>query len=81
MGWNLDIFKPEAINAEDAAEKITQAIEDVKMLAEPNKSFSAKATQIPDARTVQFNDENFVLYGIDAPEMAQSCKNRILRWC
>ena len=76
MGWKLDIFKPEAINAEDAAEKITQAIEDVKMLAEPNKSFSAKATQVPNARTVQFNDENFVLYGIDAPEMAQSCKNR-----
>ena len=76
MGMKLDFLKTDTVNLTNAEDKINQAIDNVKMLAEPNQSFSAKATQVPTARTVQFNDTDFVLYGIDAPDNAQSCKNQ-----
>ena len=76
LGMKMDFMKNASIGVEDAGEKLSQTIENVKMMAEPNQSFSAKVTQIPNARTVQFNDTDFQLYGIDAPENAQTCKNR-----
>ena len=75
-GMKLDFLKNSSTDVEKAKETIEQTIDNVKMLAEPNQTFSAKASQVPNAHTLRFNDESFQLYGIDAPDNAQSCKNQ-----
>ena len=77
-GLNLNIFK----NSEGFTDKIietkktlSEITDKVKQFSETNSSFSATPSRINNGRNIQFENENIQLYGIDAPDTMQLCKN------
>ena len=78
MGLNVDIFKTSTNVVDKITEKtkeLTDVADKIKLLSEANQSFSATPSKINTGRNIQFENENIQLYGIDAPDLTQLCKN------
>ncbi|MBE6449152.1 MAG: thermonuclease family protein [Alphaproteobacteria bacterium] len=78
MGLNMDIFKDSSNVVDKIAEKtkeLTDVADKIKLSSEANQSFSATPSRVNTGRNIQFGNESVQLYGIDAPDLAQPCKN------
>ncbi len=81
MGWDLSFLKSskdETVKVlEQIGDNIGDKLEKLKETAQKNQTFDAKVTTAATGYSLQIGDETVQLYGIDAPDNAQTCKNSV----
>lgn len=87
-GWDLSFLKGDIPDAqkitEDAkkvtetiSENVTDALNKVQDVVLPEEKFTIKDSAVVSATQLNAGKETIKLYGIDAPDMGQSCKNTV----
>ena len=89
MGWNLSFLKGNVSDTKNMAEnvvedtkKITETISDnvtdainkVQEVVLPEQKFTVKSPEVVSGSQLKVGEETIHLYGIDAPDVEQSCK-------